>query len=442
MSVTYLRLSALLICALLLPACFRAPPRPPGAFDPFQYDQPIRVESEICAANGVDAPCLRIINESDQTLEELRIGFASEQVDYGTILPNSTGNYVHVPKGVYSYAAYRFKINGEEFSQSVTDFVGERPMGGGAFTYTVQYDTARRYAPIQLVKVVVDDTQRVVREFATPTPRPAMNDDSTPAEAAQNTLDCFTAQEIADAFFISPRLNQRENGDAPFIDTDGALVLHTTAEQFAGDTGHRRFYYDAPYENILSAINLDMVATMSMLKSRFVDRTCDTNVQTYQIHEELNTAPMLESTTLEPYLWNNRLLLIFANSAHDTTYMKQMRTFTGLSHELLDRDMIWLRIFAIGPDSPNVADASMGSALELAPSYADAGQKPIALLPDEFVDQLRNAYNLDGAAFRVVLIGKDGGVKYDTTDLFGPEQLFPIIDAMPMRQQEMKNDNP
>ena len=39
---------------------------------------------------------------------------------------------------------------------------------------------------------------------------------------------------------------------------------------------------------------------------------------------------------------------------------------------------------------------------------------------------------------QAVLIGKDGGEKLAATHLLGPEDLFPLIDPMPMRQEDMR----
>ena len=42
-----------------------------------------------------------------------------------------------------------------------------------------------------------------------------------------------------------------------------------------------------------------------------------------------------------------------------------------------------------------------------------------------------------GAPFWIVLIGKDGGVKLRSDDA-GLDQIFDLIDSMPMRQAEMR----
>ena len=52
-----------------------------------------------------------------------------------------------------------------------------------------------------------------------------------------------------------------------------------------------------------------------------------------------------------------------------------------------------------------------------------------------------NRYRLDTARFTAVLIGKDGGEKFRSNEPVRPAQLFAIIDAMPMRQAELRKKN-
>jgi hypothetical protein len=51
------------------------------------------------------------------------------------------------------------------------------------------------------------------------------------------------------------------------------------------------------------------------------------------------------------------------------------------------------------------------------------------------------AHRLDTAQFTVVLIGKDGSEKFRSHEPVGPAQLFALIDAMPMRQAELRKKN-
>ncbi len=51
---------------------------------------------------------------------------------------------------------------------------------------------------------------------------------------------------------------------------------------------------------------------------------------------------------------------------------------------------------------------------------------------------LYKKYKAKAARFEVLLIGKDGGEKYRTNTMLEAKQLFALIDAMPMRKDEMK----
>ena len=52
--------------------------------------------------------------------------------------------------------------------------------------------------------------------------------------------------------------------------------------------------------------------------------------------------------------------------------------------------------------------------------------------------ELRDVLNVAATGFSILLIGKDGGVKMRSREPATLESLFALIDAMPMRQREMK----
>lgn len=55
-------------------------------------------------------------------------------------------------------------------------------------------------------------------------------------------------------------------------------------------------------------------------------------------------------------------------------------------------------------------------------------------------DALYKKYITDTSGFTVLLIGKDGSEKHRTNKLLTVDELFGIIDAMPMRKSEMKKN--
>lgn len=51
---------------------------------------------------------------------------------------------------------------------------------------------------------------------------------------------------------------------------------------------------------------------------------------------------------------------------------------------------------------------------------------------------LLKKYTITHPQFTFILIGKDGGIRLRSTKVIPKEQLFALIDAMPMRQDEIK----
>ena len=94
--------------------------------------------------------------------------------------------------------------------------------------------------------------------------------------------------------------------------------------------------------------------------------------------------------SLQEYRWKNRVVEIATPSVDDPTYHAQAAALIAVFPGLLERDIIVLT----------------------APT----------------ADQ-----------FEIKLIGKDGGKKLSRNTLLSAEELFAIIDAMPMRLEEMKD---
>lgn len=80
---------------------------------------------------------LRIVNAGPLSLHQLSALFPAEQVLFGDVHPGATSPYRAVPSGVYRYSAWRFERDGALVVQPVIDWVGEAPMEGEAFTYTI-----------------------------------------------------------------------------------------------------------------------------------------------------------------------------------------------------------------------------------------------------------------------------------------------------------------
>ncbi|MDX2069722.1 MAG: DUF4174 domain-containing protein [Haliscomenobacter sp.] len=115
---------------------------------------------------------------------------------------------------------------------------------------------------------------------------------------------------------------------------------------------------------------------------------------------------------LEQYRWKNRILLVFAPDPQDQQLKEQLSLLQPSRAGLLERD---LKAIVVNPKSDTNVTAA----------------------DDKHLYQV---YKVEKETFRVVLIGKDGTEKLRTSQPISPAELFRIIDAMPMRQSELKRN--
>ncbi|NIQ37645.1 MAG: DUF4174 domain-containing protein [Proteobacteria bacterium] len=118
---------------------------------------------------------------------------------------------------------------------------------------------------------------------------------------------------------------------------------------------------------------------------------------------------------LAKYRWKNRLLLLFAPHEEDKTYLNFIEKLQGQEDQITDRDLIIVAIFESGESR----------------------------LGDSSIDQhsaasLRNRFSIQPGQFIVVLVGKDGGEKLRRNSEVELNEIFSLIDSMPMRQREMR----
>ncbi len=119
---------------------------------------------------------------------------------------------------------------------------------------------------------------------------------------------------------------------------------------------------------------------------------------------------------LEKYAWKSRVLLVFCPPEKKWLSDQQMN--------------------ALAQDLPGIADRTI-VVFKLA---ADQGTSPDnRQLTAATVENLRRTFRIASDDFGVILLGKDGGEKYRKSAPVTLAELFGVIDAMPMRQSEMKN---
>jgi hypothetical protein len=114
--------------------------------------------------------------------------------------------------------------------------------------------------------------------------------------------------------------------------------------------------------------------------------------------------------SLNDYAWKDRILIVFSASGQSNDLAEQRRIIQDASAAFDDRS---LRVVEVVGDRVSGASDS--------------------------ADALRKRYGIDVNAFKVLLIGKDSGVKIASSTPLNAQDLNRTIDAMPMRRSEVQS---
>jgi hypothetical protein len=112
-----------------------------------------------CNLRAVDVPSLRITNNGSVLIKNLVVLFPQDRIAFGDVPPGTTTDYKQVSNGVFRYAAYQFEVDGQVITEPAIDWIGESPMNGTLFTYTIDFDPNRINTGnrIRLIEVKNDD---------------------------------------------------------------------------------------------------------------------------------------------------------------------------------------------------------------------------------------------------------------------------------------------
>lgn len=118
----------------------------------------------------------------------------------------------------------------------------------------------------------------------------------------------------------------------------------------------------------------------------------------------------------ENYLWEKRVVLIFAPDQENENHLKQIRIFDEAKDAMAERDITqWVII-----NNTRVV-------------------KDGAMLPHIGAPKFYRHFNVPAQDFTVILLGKDGEVKLRKKSIVTSSALFSLIDSMPMRKQKMQH---
>jgi hypothetical protein len=118
---------------------------------------------------------------------------------------------------------------------------------------------------------------------------------------------------------------------------------------------------------------------------------------------------------LSQFQWKNRLLFLFAPNRSHPLFDALQKSIAIEQAEVEDRDLVIFEILESGSSSMDTRD-----------------------LDSQVAQSLRDKFDVRGDQFSVILVGKDGGIKLNRQEQTRLEDIFALIDTMPMRREEMR----
>ena len=113
----------------------------------------------------------------------------------------------------------------------------------------------------------------------------------------------------------------------------------------------------------------------------------------------------LQATPLKDHLWKNRVIITFSASVKEPERLALQKQMEKKACAFTDRNLVHI-------------DLLQGS---------------------EDFDEMSQQFSVSSTGFQLLLLGKDGGVKLRSSTA-SLEDIFSLIDTMPMRSSEMRDD--
>lgn len=126
----------------------------------------------------------------------------------------------------------------------------------------------------------------------------------------------------------------------------------------------------------------------------------------------------LNAQNLKEHEWKNRIIIVKSSDIKSKKYREQLKEFRNSIEELIDRKFI---LYKITGDDFVLID------------YENSKLNNSGKISGKLTEKVLN----EKEDFEVILIGLDGGIKLQRTELLTKENLFKITDSMPMRRDEL-----
>ena len=130
----------------------------------------------------------------------------------------------------------------------------------------------------------------------------------------------------------------------------------------------------------------------------------------------------LNAQDLDSHQWENRILIVHTTNRNNIDFKKQLKIFKDDQIGLIERKLVLYKIINNQFELTNFKDSN-----------------PIE--SGDISKRFENKYVKHKNDFTIMLLGLDGSIKLQKQKIVSIDELFSLIDSMPMRRREMKRNN-
>ena len=129
----------------------------------------------------------------------------------------------------------------------------------------------------------------------------------------------------------------------------------------------------------------------------------------------------LNGQDLQKHTWENRILIVKTSDIQSKKYQEQLKEFENSNEEMIDRKFLLYQV--TGNDFVMI-------------DYKNSKVNNSGKMSEKFINKIFN----EKENFEVILIGLDGGIKLQQTQILTKKELYKIVDSMAMRSDELRSN--
>lgn len=129
----------------------------------------------------------------------------------------------------------------------------------------------------------------------------------------------------------------------------------------------------------------------------------------------------MNGQNLQKHKWENRILIVKTSDINSDKYVEQIKELENSDAGMRDRKFVLYKIYG---DQYKMTD------------FQNNKLNNSGTVASQYFGKILN----DNYEFEIILIGLDGGVKLQQTEILTKQELYETVDSMQMRSSEIKRN--